>query len=75
MTRPIETTPTADYPYRIVMAKRDFVDWVGNQAASIDYPNFKSEVAASRGQRFAHALMDVWSAMHQVEDAAARQRQ
>ncbi len=41
---------------------------------SNDYPykNFKSEVAATRGYDFAHPLMKVWSAMHEVEDQSAR---
>jgi hypothetical protein len=42
-------------------------------AAGINYKNFKSEVAATRGQDFAHPLMLVWSAMHEVEDSNARE--
>jgi len=41
-------------------------------AQGITYKNFKSEVAATRGYDFAHPLMKVWSAMHEVEDAGAR---
>jgi len=31
----------------------------------------KSEVAMTRGDYFAHPLMKVWSAMHEVEDCNA----
>jgi hypothetical protein len=41
-------------------------------ASNISYKNFKSEVAATRGYDFAHPLMKVWSAMHEVEDQSAR---
>jgi hypothetical protein len=41
-------------------------------ASGITYKNFKSEVSATRGYDFAHPLMKVWSAMHEVEDAGAR---
>jgi hypothetical protein len=41
-------------------------------AAGITYKNFKSEVSATRGHDFAHPLMKVWSAMHEVEDSDAR---
>jgi hypothetical protein len=41
-------------------------------ASDITYKNFKSEVAATRGYEFAHPLMKVWSAMHEVEDLSSR---
>jgi hypothetical protein len=44
-----------------------------NMAAGNTYKNFKSEVAATRGYDFSHPLMKVWSAMHEVEDAGARE--
>jgi hypothetical protein len=47
---------------------------VNQQALSIDYKNFKSEVADTLGYGFAKPLNQVWSAMHDVEDAQARVR-
>jgi hypothetical protein len=41
---------------------------------SVDYKNFKSEVADSRGYGFAKPLNQVWSVMHDVEDEKARVR-
>jgi hypothetical protein len=41
---------------------------------AVDYKNFKSEVADTRGYGFAKPLNKVWSVMHEVEDAQARVR-
>lgn len=70
----ITATPAADYPYRTAVTKDAFADWTRAQAGGIDYPNFKSEVAHTRGHDFADALMGVWSTMHDVEDSDARLR-
>ena len=68
----ISHTPQNDYPYRLVISHEIFAKWVAHMAQGITYKNFKSEVAATRGYEFAHPLMKVWSAMHEVEDAGAR---
>ena len=70
----IRSTPTADYPYRIFLSKDQFKNYLHNQAGLINYKNFKSEVAITRGKKFANALLSVWSAMHDVEDKEARKR-
>ncbi len=70
----IIATPLADYPYRIAITNEQFAGWVNQQALSIDYKNFKSEVADALGYGFAKPLNQVWSAMHDVEDAQARKR-
>jgi hypothetical protein len=67
-------TPVADYPYRVEVTQNDFAEWVRDQANSIDYPNFKSEVSIHRGQVFSKALSKVWSVMHEVEDSSAREK-
>ena len=68
----IISTPTNDYPYRVIVTHEFFANWVAYMACNIAYKNFKSEVAATRGYGFAHPLMKVWSAMHEVEDSGAR---
>ena len=70
----IIATPLADYPYRIAITNEQFAGWVNQQSLSIDYKNFKSEVADTLGYGFAKPLNQVWSAMHDVEDAQARKR-
>jgi hypothetical protein len=68
----IISTPHNDYPYRVIVNHEFFAKWVAHMARNISYENFKSEVAATRGYEFAHPLMKVWSAMHEVEDSDAR---
>ena len=68
----IIATPSNDYPYRTIVSHEIFSRWVSHMASNIAYKNFKSEVAATRGYEFAHPLMKVWSAMHEVEDQQAR---
>ena len=68
----IISTPQSDYPYRVIVTHEIFAKWVAHMASNIAYKNFKSEVAATRGHEFAHPLMKVWSAMHEVEDEKAR---
>jgi hypothetical protein len=70
----IIATPTSDYPYRTIVSHAIFSRWAAHMASNISYKNFKSEVAATRGYEFAHPLMKVWSAMHEVEDQSARSR-
>lgn len=65
---PIIATPANDYPYRSEVEKRDFAEWVKQQVATVDYPNYKSKMSQTRGGEFAWALSDVWLAMHQIEE-------
>ena len=68
----ILSTPRNDYPYRVIVSHGIFSLWVAHMATIITYKNFKSEVAATRGHEFAHPMMKVWSAMHEVEDLSSR---
>ena len=70
----IIATPLADYPYRIAITNEQFSNWLSQQAQAIDYKNFKSEIADTRGYGFAKPLNKVWSVMHEVEDSKARVR-
>lgn len=68
----IKKTPLADYPYRLKTDHDSFTSWISTQAKALNYSNFKSEIAATRGYEFAAPLNKVWSVMHDVEDAEAR---
>ena len=68
----IIATPQNDYPYRVTVSHEFFSKWVAHMASGITYKNFKSEVATTRGYKFAHPLMKVWSVMHEAEDSMAR---
>ena len=56
-------TSHTDYPYRVIITPGEFIKWVNDQASTIDYPNFKSRVAQTRGYEYVDALHDVWLAM------------
>ena len=70
----IVATPLADYPYRIAITNEQFSKWLSQEVMSVDYKNFKSEIAETRGYGFAKPLNKVWSVMHEVEDSKARVR-
>ena len=70
----IKPTPLADYPYRVRIKHDKFIEWISAEASNIDYPNFKSRVHDTRGDTWVNALLDVWSAMCDVTDSAARGR-
>lgn len=65
-------TPDADYPYRVVIDREDFIIFLTKSAQYMDYTNFKNQVHATRGKKYARALNSIWSTMHDVEDADAR---
>ncbi len=71
----IQRTPEADYPYRIVVARRHLATMLeGFVLDGLDYDNFKGRAGQefSMGQRRIKALHEVWGTMHAVEDAEAR---
>ena len=67
----IISTPSNDYPYRVLVADAVFAKWLSKQTMAVDYPNFKDRVHETRGHDFAGALMSVWDAMHHVTDIDA----
>lgn len=64
----IEKTPTADYPWRTVVSKKQLKTWMAKAIDDAEYDNFKSRVAKTRGHEFVDALHDVWATMHKVEE-------
>ena len=68
----IAHSPHGDYPYRAFVKPDVFASWVSDVALSLDYDNFKSHIAHTRGYDYAHELGRVWSVMLATEDAEAR---
>ena len=64
----IVETPYGDYPLRAFVDPAVFVEWVSEQASTIEYSNFKSRVTTTRGYKFVDALHDVWVAMLKTVD-------
>jgi hypothetical protein len=63
---PILATPTADYPYRVVVPKSLWATLLSELALEQSWSNFKNEVAAFQeegGREYSQALHDVWARM------------
>lgn len=61
----IMATPEHDYPFRTMVSKDLFAEWVLEQVSNLDYMNYKAHMWSQRPE-FGDALHDVWVAMHQV---------
>lgn len=61
-------TPQRDYPHRVFVSKKKFTEWVVENISTMQYNNYKSRMYQTRGSDFTHALSEVWSVMHQVEE-------
>lgn len=62
--RKITTTPERDYPFRIVVNRREFAGMLTRLAGAITYGNFKGETDRYRGfDWYARALHSVWAVM------------
>jgi len=68
----IKRSPFGDYPYRLFISDELFTDWLLERSSELDYSNFKSRVAKTRGSKFVAALNNVWVAMLAVEDQDSR---
>jgi len=62
--------PNRDYPYRVIVSKEILTNWMTSTIADAGYTNFKSHIYQTRGEKFEHALHDVWATMHKVTDTA-----
>lgn len=65
-TLQIEETPTADYKYRVHMARVEWEQLVAEMASEIDYDNFKNAVKRENKDR-ATTYMGVWSRLLSIE--------
>ena len=68
----IAQSPYGDYPSRAFVKPEVFSAWVSEVASTIEYDNFKSHIAHTKGYDYAHTLGSVWSVMLDTEDEDAR---
>lgn len=57
-----------DYPHRVFLTRKQFVDWLVQTGEDLDYNNYKNKVSQTRGYEFAGPLHDVWATMLRLED-------
>lgn len=62
----IQEWPLADYRYRVIVDYPEFAGVMAALALSLDYPNFKSQIAVTPDQR------DKLNAFHQIWALLAR---
>jgi hypothetical protein len=66
----VQVWPGADYRYRVILGAEAIPTVFQTLAASIDYNNFKSKIAATPSQRDKeYAYYEVWRALYQVQEA------
>ena len=61
----ILATPDHDYPFRTMVGKDLFAEWILEKVSSLNYINYKAHMWSERPE-FGDALHDVWVAMHQA---------
>ena len=68
----IKTTPSADYPCRVVITREQMANLAAAFVREIDYDNFKNAAHSLGDKRYDRALMQVWSAMYESSPDDAR---
>lgn len=68
----IISSPRNDYPYRVILDREQFNEFMLTEVALLDYTNFKGRLDFSRGELWHDTAAQVWSVMHDIEDEDAR---
>jgi hypothetical protein len=68
----IVRTPKNDYPYRVIVSREQFANFLMTEVDMLDYSNYKSRLEAVRGESYYYTASHVWHTMHEVEDEDAR---
>ena len=64
---PIHEWPAADYRYRVIVGQRDLSNIMAVLAVSLDYPNFKSQIARTPDQhRKLDAFHRIWAILAEL---------
>lgn len=68
----IISSPRNDYPFRIILSRAEFAEFMQTEVAMLDYNNFKARLDVSRGDLWHDTATQVWGIMHDIEDKGAR---
>lgn len=63
------STPTADYPWRAILSRDEWIRFLAAEVGRLDYANFKSRVLETQGRDRHDAYMRVWSALRSIQTA------
>jgi hypothetical protein len=64
--------PTNDYPYRVVVTREQYAEFLVANVYAVDYSNFKNRVSDTLGDEWHDAAAGVWNEMLSVTDKEAR---
>ena len=62
----ILSTDNADYPFRVLIPREKWAEYLMSASEDLTYPNFKSAVGKTNPER-AYIYHDVWSALFEIE--------
>jgi hypothetical protein len=61
--------PLADYRYRVIVTRAQFTRIMAALALDLDYPNFKSQIAATPDQRGKlSAFHEIWEILSRLQE-------
>jgi hypothetical protein len=69
---PVVTRAHSDYPFRVIVPREVFADFVRAAAMAIDYSNFKDRITKTRGHVWHDALLKVWQSCLDLTPEKAR---
>lgn len=68
---PTIKTPKADYPFRIILNKTEWAEYLRKSALDIDYPNFKSSL---KDQKRHDIYLQVWGVMRRAAESITKKK-
>lgn len=64
----VRISTETDYRYRATAPREEVGKALAQMAATLNYANFKSEVAIRQGAKRAHVYHDVWHVLYDMQD-------
>ena len=60
------STPNADYPWRAILSRHEWIRFLALEVHRLDYTNFKGRVLQAQGRERHDTYMRVWSALRSI---------
>ena len=67
-----ESTPGADYAWRTLLSREEWLRFLSIEVEGLDYPNFKSRVLQTQGRDRHDAYTRAWSAFRSIQTSGSR---
>jgi len=61
------STPAADYPWKALLTREEWLRFLSTETERLDYPNFKSRVLEVQGTERHDVYSRVWSVLRSIE--------